>query len=61
MLKKEVVKELALPNMSEDLYVDGETLYICFESAAKYYNKSFLSLFTEKRHILVTTMESILE
>lgn len=61
VLKKERVKELALPNMSEDLYVDGETVYICFESAAKYYNEDWLSLFTEKRHVLVTTMDSILE
>lgn len=61
ILKKDIEKELALPNMSEDLYVDGEKIYICFESAAEYYNKSFISLFTEKRHILVTTMESILK
>lgn len=61
ILKKHIEKELALPNMSEDLYVDGEKVYICFESAAEYYNKGFISLFTEKRHILVTTMESILK
>lgn len=61
LIEKEVEKELALPNMSEDLYIDGETVYICFESAAKYYNKEWLSLFTEKRHILVTNMESILQ
>lgn len=60
-LKKEVEKELALPNMSEDLYVDGATVYIAFESAAKYYNKNLLSLFTEKRHLLVMTMEAILK
>ena len=39
ILKKDIEKELALPNMSEDLYVDGEKVYICFESAAEYYNK----------------------
>lgn len=61
ILKKDIVKELDLPNMSEDLYVDGENIYICFESAAEYYNKGLVSLFTEKRHILVTTMESILK
>lgn len=61
ILKKDIEKELDLPNMSEDLYVDGENVYICFESAAEYYNKGFISLFTEKRHILVTTMESILK
>lgn len=61
ILKKDIEKELALPNMSEDLYVDGERVYICFESAAKYYNKDVLSLFTERRHILVTNMESILK
>ncbi len=60
-LKKDTEQELALPNMSEDLYVDGDKVYICFESAAKYYNKNWLSLLTEKRHILVTNMESILE
>lgn len=59
-LKKEIVKELALPNMSEDLHVEGDRVYICFESAAEYYNKSLNSLFTEKRHILVTKMETIL-
>lgn len=61
ILKKYIEKELALPNMSEDLYVDGEQVYICFESAAEYYNKNLLSLFTQKRHILVTTMEAILK
>ncbi len=61
ILKKHIEKELDLPNMSEDLYVDGENVYICFESAAEYYNKGFISLFTEKRHILVTTMELILK
>lgn len=61
-LTKEVEKELALPNMSEDLSADGEAIYIAFESAAKYYNKELLSfLFTEKRHILVMTMEAVLE
>ena len=61
ILKKEIEKELALPNMSEDLHVSGEEIYICFESAAKYYNKEWISLFTEKRHILVSNMESILK
>lgn len=61
ILKKDMEKELVLPNMSEDLYADGENVYICFESAAKYYNKGLLSLFTEKRHILVINMESILK
>ena len=61
ILKKDIEKELDLPNMSEDLYVDGEKIYICFESAAEYYNKELVSLFTEKRHILVTNMESILK
>lgn len=61
ILKKSTENELALPNMSEDLYVDGEKVYICFESTAEYYNKDLFSIFTEKRHILVTNIESILK
>lgn len=47
--------------MSEDFYVDGETVYVCFESAAKYYNKDWLSLFTEKSHVSITTTETIIK
>lgn len=62
VLEKAVAKEIALPNMSEDVYVDDETVYILFESAAKYYNDDWYSfLFTEKRHIIATTMDLLLE
>lgn len=61
VLEKNVVKELALPNMSEDLFGEEGSVYISFESAAKYYNEEWRSLFTEKRHILVMTMEAILK